>query len=206
MNPYSTTAYLALDVSTSCTGIAAFDAQGNLLGVDYYKPKISKKEPTSGHFLVMAKGLGEKLAQFAGCPIQQVWIEEPLRGSNNANTVGTLLKFNGVCSLYVWELFGVLPQYLTVYEWRRTICPEHLKPKPGPAGRRGEKSWSLPAGTDPKAYIFTKVARWYPAATWKYNTKGELSPESLDMSDAAGIGTAGLVQAGVVSPTILVTT
>ncbi len=203
---YSTAAYLALDVSTACTGIAAFDAAGRLLGVEAYTPKVSKKAANSAHFLIKAKGLQQVLRLFEGAPIQAVWIEEPLMGSNNALTVGTLLKFNGVCSLYAWELFGVLPEYVSVYQWRRRLCPEFLKPKPGSAGKRGEMTWKLPAGTDAKAYIFSKVTRWYPALTWSYNQEGKLVPDSYDKSDAAAIGTAALIERGVIETAILFAT
>jgi hypothetical protein len=197
--------YLALDVSTSCTGIAAFDKHGELVGTRYFKPKVSVKDPNSSHFLVKARGLHEFLvAEFGASPIKNVWIEEPLENANNVKTVTLLCRFNGVVSQSCWNLFNCFPIYLSVYEWRRALCPEGLKPKPGKQGKNGEMSWSLPKGTDPKAYIYAKVRAWYPGlGDWTVKPDGTLAAETYDMSDAVGVGVAGLLQAGVIHPKTL---
>jgi hypothetical protein len=195
---FATTAYLSLDVSTTCTGIAAFDSAGLLLGTLFHKPKVSKKDPNSSHYLVKARGLGKLISAFEVCPMQGVWIEEPLQNSANRKTVNVLLRYNGVCSLYCWEYLGCLPTYLSVYDWRRRLCPEFLKPKPGSAGKRGEMSWHMPSSLDPKAYIYAKVNQWHPGrGDWEKDPSGALRSETFDMSDAVGVGTAGLLAAGV---------
>ena len=203
MDKFATTAFLALDVSTSCTGVAAFDAAGVLLGTLFHKPKAAtKKNPELAHFLVKADGLRQLLQPFAECPVQAVWIEEPLSNSPSRQTVNILIRYNAVVSLFCWQLFGSLPNHLSVYDWRRQLCPEFLKVKKGKAGPEQGGSaytWQMSPGVDPKEYVLAKVVRWHPHFVPALNPDGGQRPETLDMSDAVGVGTAGLLQRGVLS-------
>jgi hypothetical protein len=56
--------------------------------------------------------------------IKKVIIEEPLLRSNNVNTVGTLLRYNGMISRSVYDVLGLVPEYISSYDSRKYAFPE----------------------------------------------------------------------------------
>jgi RNase H-fold protein (predicted Holliday junction resolvase) len=89
---------LGLDVSTKTIGVALFEDTGKLLELTHITPKIKPKPESPLELLMKKADTFEKefLQKYADFDIEKVFIEEPLLRSNNVNTVGTLLRFNGM--------------------------------------------------------------------------------------------------------------
>jgi hypothetical protein len=195
--------YLSLDVSTTSTGVAGFDAQGELIGLSAYSPVVSKKVPDSDHLLVKAQGLRTHLLDhYDLSELRQVWIEEPIQKGPNQFTVILLARFNAVVTYFCWHLAGRLPEHVSVHAWRSRLCPEFQKTKVLKSGKMGKSTWQLPEELDPKTYIHQKVLAWFPqlmAAGAVHKKDGTLRSQTFDKSDAVGVGVAKLLELGVLN-------
>lgn len=66
----------------------------------------------------------EFLIKYKDYGITECVIEAPLLSSNNNETVATLLQFNGMISLAVYNELGIVPQYISSYDARKYSFPE----------------------------------------------------------------------------------
>ena len=191
---------LGLDVSTKTIGIALFEDEGNsgnLKLLHHVTPKI-KPKPTSKMQELFEKARifeEEFLSNYADIGITKVIIEEPLLRSNNVNTVATLLRFNGMISRSVYDILGVIPEFISSYEARKHAFPELMAKR---TGTRAGKMFSenaikkakevlfggLPFDIDKKQVIFDKVYDLEPQITWLYTKNNVLKVENFDMTDA----------------------
>lgn len=170
---------LALDISTTCIGLAILDNSGQVIDLSHISPK--------GTLFEKAKQVKEHLSQYNG--ITDVAIESPLLGSNNINTVGTLLRFNGMVSLVCFELFNVQPEYISTYEARKNAFPDLMqKGKSGKVVLFG----GYPSNVDKKEIIRQKVSEAYPSIQWEINRNGKIKKEMFDRSDSVCVGLAYL--------------
>ena len=108
---------LGLDVSTKTIGIALFEDFGDhgTLRLLHHVTPIVKPKPTNKMQELFEKATifeDEFLKKYKEIGITKVVIEEPLLRSNNVNTVGTLLRFNGIISRSVYEILGIVPEYI----------------------------------------------------------------------------------------------
>jgi hypothetical protein len=119
---------LGLDVSTATIGICLMMCENDkneIIKLTHLTPKISTKiKGIEALFLKKALFETEFLNNYSEYGITDVVIEEPLLGSNNINTVGTLLRFNGMISDSVYRILGVIPKYISSYDARRYSFPE----------------------------------------------------------------------------------
>lgn len=124
---------LGLDVSTKTIGCSIVEDLGddfNILHYSYISPKLLKKNSTeeertgsNQHFKkvdMISEALDELLTKYK---ITDVVIEEPLIGSNNAITVSTLLRFNGMVSYLVRSKVNCYPTYITSHRARKYALP-----------------------------------------------------------------------------------
>jgi hypothetical protein len=65
-----------------------------------------------------------KVEEYAGMGITSVVIEEPLLNSNNVYTVGTLMRFNTLVCKEVYDILGIMPQFISTYNSRKFAFPE----------------------------------------------------------------------------------
>lgn len=191
---------LGLDVSTKTIGIALFednDGKGELKLLTHVTPKIKPKpESKTEELLAKAKIFEEEfLNKYIDKGITKCIIEEPLLRSNNVNTVGTLLKFNGMITKAVYDTLGLTPEYISSYDSRAFAYPELMeirkknkKGEPYPEKELARKKPVLFGGydwdTDKKVVVWEKVADLEPQITWLYTSKGTLKKENFDMTDA----------------------
>jgi len=93
---------LGLDVSTRTIGVAIFDIQTkDLLELTHFSPVIKPKpEDKIEELLMKVDGFEEKLKEYKNLGITKVVIEEPLLNSNNVWTVGILLRYNSMITLF----------------------------------------------------------------------------------------------------------
>lgn len=196
---------LGLDVSTTTIGCAIVlndgSEHGKIVELTHVAPKVPKKLKGSIESLFVKKQIfnDEFLVKWKNLGITEVVIEEPLVTSNNAETVATLLRFNGMISDCIYNVLGIVPKYISSYDARKFAFPELMairkfdkngeKYKPQKLIKSvKENSFVLfggyPWDVDKKLVLQGKVARLFPEITWLYNKKNELKKENFDATDA----------------------
>ena len=120
---------LGLDVSTKTIGIALFedfDEHGTLRLLHHVTPVVKPKPISKMQELFEKAKIFEEefLKKYENVGIKKVIIEEPLLRSNNVNTVATLLRFNGIISKAIYDILGIIPEYISSYDSRAYAFPE----------------------------------------------------------------------------------
>ena len=174
---------LGLDVSTKTIGWALFDIESkNLLELTHISPIPKPKSENKIEELILKSGIfRKKLEEYVGMGIQSVIIEEPLLNSNNVYTVGTLMRFNTLICKEVYDVLGVVPEFLSTYNSRKFAFP-HLVQKndKGKFVLFGAFSKDI----DKKVIIWEQVAKREPQITWLYTKNNTLKKENFDQTDA----------------------
>jgi RNase H-fold protein (predicted Holliday junction resolvase) len=196
---------LSLDVSTKTIGMALFEmSDGKLLELTHITPKIKPQPENKLEELFRKVDAFEKLlTRYMDLDIEKVVIEEPLLNSNNVNTVGTLLRFNGMISKVVDDVLGIIPEFISSYDSRANAFPELMAvrthDKTGqPYKEKDLKTkkpvlfGSYPWDIDKKQIIWDKVADREPHIVWEYDKNMKLKKENFDMTDAYACGLAWL--------------
>jgi RNase H-fold protein (predicted Holliday junction resolvase) len=173
---------LGLDVSTKTIGISLFSNKGELLELTHISPKAKPEPKTKTEELIKKADLFYDFIQkYKKMNIKHIVIEEPLLRSNNVNTVGTLLRFNGMVTKICYDLIGVVPEYVSTYEARKNAFPSLMQPNSlGKLVLFG----GLPKDVDKKKLVWDLVSKREPAINWLLDKKGQLKKENFDMSDA----------------------
>ena len=172
---------LGLDVSTKVVGIALFDIESkNLLELTHVSPKV-KTENKIEELLLKAVAVREKIKTYANLGITTVVIEEPLLNSNNLFTVGTLMRFNTLVCKEVYDILGVVPEFITTYNSRKFAFPHFVK-----ENDKGKfvLFGGYPKDVDKKILIWEQVAKREPQINWLYTKNNTLKKENYDMSDS----------------------
>lgn len=203
MNKEGKEIYLGLDVSTACIGISIIiddgSDYGKIVELTHISPKVSNKIKGIEQLFLKKKIFEEFLIKYKDFGIDHVVIEEPLLRSNNVNTVSTLLRFNGMVSDCVYNILGIVPNYISSYDAREYSFPELMSiRKYGKDEKQYEYSkihkeikdcklvlfGGYPWTIDKKTVIQGKVADVFPDIEWLYNKKEELKKENFDACDA----------------------
>jgi len=174
---------IGLDISTSCTGVAFLTLSGDIITLDYCRPKGDSLVEKTTYF----KKYFDKLWVDNGLPIpKKIYVEQNLqkfrRGFSSAQVLNTLARFNGMISYLMYQHFEVQPTYINVNEGRKAL---------------GIK---IPRGSDTKEEILKWCQHRYPNVEWPEKKlksgprKGLviLDPCCYDISDALITATAGL--------------
>ena len=173
---------LGLDVSTKTIGISLFNNKGQLLELTHISPKIKPVPETKTEELIKKADLfAEFVGKYSKMNIKHVLIEEPLLRSNNVNTVGTLLRFNGMVTKICYDILDVTPEYISTYEARKNAFPELMQKG---ASSKIVLFGDYPKDIDKKRVIWGLVSKREPRINWLLDKKGELKKENFDMSDA----------------------
>jgi hypothetical protein len=174
---------LGLDVSTKTIGWALFDwSNKELLELTHISPKPKLPDDNKFHELLEKSNLFKhKVLQYKNLGIVKVIIEEPLLNSNNVYTIGTLLRYNTLISKEIYDVLGIVPEYISTYNARRYAFPELVQ--------KNDKNkfvlfGGLPKDIDKKNIIWEQVAKIEPQITWQYTKNNTLKKENFDMSDA----------------------
>lgn len=199
---------LGIDVSTTCLGISIVTYDGTepkLLYISHIKPKVNAKKVKGTEALfAKSKIFKEQFSELCESLsitnlITDIVIEEPLPNSQNVNTVNTLLKFNGMISESVYELTGVVPQYISSYEARKFAFPDLMAIRK--YNKKGEEYsfekikkainkdelvlfGNYPFDCAKKLILWNKISDMYKDIQWIYDKKGELRVENFDASDS----------------------
>lgn len=174
---------LGLDVSTKTIGMALFDIQSqHLLELTHVSPMPKLKvENKIEELLLKSQIVREKLQTYVGLGITNVVIEEPLLNSNNVYTVSTLMRFNTLVCREIYDILGVVPEFISTYNSRKFAFPELVK-----ENDKGKfvLFGGLPKDTDKKVVIWELVAKKEPQIVWNYTKNNTLKKENYDQSDA----------------------
>jgi RNase H-fold protein (predicted Holliday junction resolvase) len=179
---------LGLDVSTKCIGVCLMDNLGQLLELTHISPKAKPIPDSKTEELIKKADLySEFIKKYTNMNIKHVVIEEPLLRSNNVNTVGTLLRFNGMVTKITYDVIGVVPEYVSTYDARKNAFPELVQPG---STKKPVLFGAYPKETDKKMVIWEKVSKLEPNINWLLDTKGVLKKENFDMSDSYTVARA----------------
>ena len=174
---------LGLDVSTKTIGWALFDIETKqLLELTHISPVIKEKDIAKMKELFLKSEIFRtKLNDYVNLGITEVIIEEPLLNSNNIHTVQTLMRFNTLISKDIYDILGVVPNYISTYESRKNAFPWLVK-----ENNKGKfvLFGGFPKDCDKKQIIWEQVAKKEPQITWTYTKNNTLKKENFDMSDA----------------------
>jgi len=174
---------LGLDVSTKTIGWALFDISSKeLLELTHISPVVKPKEDNKIKELFLKTEIFKtKLEEYRGLGITKVIIEEPLLNSNNVYTIQTLLRYNTLISKEIYDVLGLVPEYISTYNSRKNAFPWLVK-------ENDKKKLVLfggyPKDCDKKQIIWEQVAKREPQINWVYTKNNTLKKENFDMSDA----------------------
>jgi hypothetical protein len=196
---------LGLDVSTSCIGAVIVKDDGSdnppkLLKMMHLSPRIDdkykglealfkRKDNFENQFINPLKDYG----------ITDVVIEEPLLTANNAITVATLLRYNGMIAESVYRVLGIMPSFISSYDARMYSFPELISLRK--YNKKGNNYplqhiknaiknnhvvlfGSYPFDVDKKSIMMNMVNTIYDEIEWIYNKQGELLKQNYDACDA----------------------
>jgi hypothetical protein len=174
---------LGLDVSTKTIGWCLFDIQTKeLLELTHFSPVIKPKvDDKIQELLMKVDAFEEKLNGYKNLGITKVVIEEPLLNSNNVWTVGTLLRYNSMITKSIYDILGIVPNYISTYNSRKYAWPDFVQ-----ENDKGKHVLfgGLPKDIDKKELIWKKVSDKEPQITWLYTKNNTLKKECFDMSDS----------------------
>jgi hypothetical protein len=174
---------LGLDISTKTIGWALFDIQSQeLLELTHISPRPKSKDDDKLKELILKSEIvGEKLREYVNLGIVKVVIEEPLLNSNNVYTIQTLLRFNSFVFKEIYNILGIVPEFISTYNARKFAWPDLVK-----ENDKGKfvLFGGLPKDIDKKMLIWEKVAKKEPQINWQYTRNNTLKKENFDQTDA----------------------
>ncbi len=177
---------LGIDVSTSITGFSIFGDQKLL---HYGSIDLRKHDDLFDKALVLKEHLENYFEAYqlnneggwgnSDFPITNIYIEQPLhmfmKGKSSAKTISKLMRFNGIVSYIIYDLFEIKPQYIAASSARKE-CGIKIK--------RGEKA---------KEVVLNHTLNNEKAFKIEYTKFGNPKPESYDRADAIVIAKAGFL-------------
>ena len=91
------------------------------------------------------------------------------------------MRFNTLICKEVYDVLGVVPEFISTYNSRKFAFPELVK--------QNDKGkfvlfGGLPKDTDKKVVIWDLVAKIESQITWQYTKNNTLKKENYDMTDA----------------------
>ena len=175
---------LGLDISTRTIGWALFDiVTQELLELTHVspRPKVDKDEDKIKELLLKSEIFAEKLKEYKNLGIVRVVIEEPLLNSNNVYTIQTLLRFNSFVFKEVYNILGIVPEFISTYNSRKFAFPDLVQENDK---KKHVLFGGLPKDVDKKMIIWEKVAKREPQIKWHYTRNNTLKKENFDQTDA----------------------
>lgn len=197
----------SLDISTTNIGMSLWDETGKLIELKHLALKTDKNVPIEDRDIYKAEifkkyvlDYREHVLDELNGEIIHVIVEEPLGGSNNANTVSLLYGFNGICRYILYMVFGQYPMKISVYESRKLFCPELVKVTYPKGEKKETLSFPPEYRKEKKLYIWKKVSKLEPQIPWFYKRGTTDVPKDMcfDMSDSYAVGFAGLKKLGLI--------
>jgi len=174
---------LGLDVSSKTIGWALFDmTSSTLLEASHFTPKIKPQpEDKIEELIRKADAFRLHLEKYKNYGIVKVIIEEPLLNSNNIYTVGTLIRYNSMILKECWDVFNVVPTFISTYNARKYAFPDLVQPND-----KGKHVLfgGYPKDIDKKHIIWEHVNTVCPEINWIRDKNNKLKKECYDISDS----------------------
>ena len=166
---------LGLDISTSITGYTILNDKGVVVEMGSWDTR-NKKQYLD--WIDKVKKIQYELAVLnQRYSVSEVFIEPALSmfmmGKSSAHTISTLIKFNGIVSWLVYEIFEIDPEFIPAVSARK---------KCGLTIRRGTKA---------KEQVIKFLLDTEPAFSVEYTKNGNLKPHCYDEADSLIIAKAG---------------
>ena len=176
---------LGLDISTKKIGWALFDIKTqDLLELTHVSPRPKNKDTEENKMLELilkSEVFKTKLEDYKKLGIVSVIIEEPLLNSNNVYTIQTLLRFNTLICKTIYDVLGIVPEFISTYNSRKFAFPELVKENDK---NKHVLFGGLPKDIDKKMIIWELVAKKEPQIQWQYTRNNTLKKENFDQTDA----------------------
>ena len=176
---------LGLDISTKTIGWALFDIKTqDLLELTHVSPRPKNKDTDENKMLELilkSEVFKTKLEDYKKLGIVSVIIEEPLLNSNNVYTIQTLLRFNTLICKTIYDVLGIVPEFISTYNSRKFAFPELVKENDK---NKHVLFGGLPKDIDKKMIIWELVAKKEPQIQWQYTRNNTLKKENFDQTDA----------------------
>ena len=176
---------LGLDISTKTIGWALFDIKSQeLLELTHVSPRPKNKDTEENKMLELilkSEVFKTKLEGYKNLGIVSVIIEEPLLNSNNVYTIQTLLRFNTLICKTIYDMIGIVPEFISTYNSRKFAFPELVKETDK---KKHVLFGGLPKDIDKKMIIWDLVAKKEPQIQWHYTKNNTLKKENFDQTDA----------------------
>ena len=174
---------LGLDVSTRTIGVALFDIKSQeLLELTHVSPIPKPKQDNKIFELIQKSEIFKiKLEEYKNMGITSVIIEEPLLNSNNIYTVQTLLRYNSFITKQIYDVLGIVPEFISTYNSRKFAFPHLVQPNDKD---KYVLFGGMPKDIDKKVVIWELVAKREPQITWQYTKNNTLKKENYDQTDA----------------------
>jgi len=196
----------SLDISTTNIGSCLMDEKGNLIELKHLELKTDKDVPVVDRIIHKAEifrkyveEYKERILNELNGEIIYIFIEEPLGGSNNPNTVSMLFGFNGICTYILYQIFNLYPKKISVYDCRKSFLVDLVHTEK----RKGEicEVLSFPPEykNRKKEYIWEKVTKLEKSVKWFYKKNGTPSDINYDMSDSYVVSISGLITLGILT-------
>ena len=176
---------LGLDISTKTIGWALFDIKTqDLLELTHVSPRPKNKDTDENKMLELilkSEVFKTKLEDYKKLGIVSVIIEEPLLNSNNVYTIQTLLRFNTLICKTIYDVLGIVPEFISTYNSRKFAFPELVKENDK---NKHVLFGGLPKDIDKKMIRWELVAKKEPQIQWQYTRNNTLKKENFDQTDA----------------------
>ena len=163
---------LGLDVSTSVTGLAVLNKNGELVHIEHIDLKKIKD------IYQKAMKIEDTLVSlYSKYQITQIFIEQPFTffnsGGSSAKTMATLQKFNGIVSWICHHEFTLTPQHIMAGEARKLV------------------GLKVPRGTKAKSVVMQHCIDNEKMFEVEYTRFGNIKQHYYDIADAIVISKAG---------------
>lgn len=200
---------IGLDVSTTNIGFGIFSTQtGKMIELKHLELKVSKDVSVEDRIIHKAiifkeyiEDLNQHILNELKGKITHVFIEEPLGSSNNINTVGLLMAFNGIVSYILYQTFNIFPKKISVHDSRILVIRDMVKT----SYKKGEKieTLSFPKGwksAEKKNHIWKMMKKMFPEVSWFYMKDNETPKDTCyDMADALVVSISSLILLGIIN-------
>ena len=166
---------LGLDISTSITGYAIINSDGQLIKIGSWDMRNKNNFPD---IFSKTKFIKDKLKELH-YPLKHIFIEPALNmfmmGKSSSHTISILIKFNGVVSWLCYEELGIKPEFIPASSARK---------KCGITIKRGQKA---------KEIVMKFLLDNEPNFIVECTRYGNPKPHYYDQADALVMARAGLV-------------
>lgn len=162
---------LGLDVSTTYVGVALLSEKGEILTLNHIDFKgcnnlWTKADKVRGY--LAGKMSDDPEWQKIGALYIEDAAKKFTKGKTSADTIATLLRFNGLCSYLARDALGIDPEYIAPGSARK-LCGLKMKSKKAAAKSHKEQTFDAIMATDLKHITWPTKQRSTNLVDWCYD-------------------------------------